>query len=282
MSLRLARRLTAAAFFSLLVLAGRGLLPGVAGGLPSVGWWGLSLVDPLAALETALAARGATGELLIGAALLCLPWLLFGRVFCGWLCPLGLVLELNDDLRQRFRKWLPQGRLPRSWKYGLLVSALLGSALAAWPLFQSVSPINWLVWGAAVGAGSEWLLVAGAVAVDWLWRRSFCASLCPLGALHSLLGRWAPFRVRFAAAAGRPGCRRCSQACSLGIPVMERWSHSGAPALGDPECSRCGDCLRVCPAGRLKLGWGAPGGVTPPPSSTSFSTIGVETRQYEV
>ncbi len=282
MSLRLARRLSAAAFFAALIAIGRGWLPGVQGAFPSVDWWGLTLADPLAVLETAAASRRLEPELLLGGLLVALPALILGRVFCGWLCPLGLVLELQDPLRERFRKWLPERSLPRSWKYGLALACVAGSAAAGFPLFQSVSPINWLVWGAGAGAGLEWLLVAGVLALEWAFRRAFCASLCPVGAVHALLGRWSRFRILVGEAAGRPGCRRCSRACPLGIPVMEEHVQAGAAAVTDPDCSRCGDCAEACPRTVLVLGFGPSGGAPAGESSTDLSTIASKGHSYEV
>ncbi len=109
------------AFLALLVAARRGGAPPSLANLPM-------RLDPLAALAHALAAR----VLLPGSALALLILvltLLFGRAWCGWLCPLGTLLDLVPSPRPAARRALPE-----TWRRAkhflwltLLVAALLGN-----------------------------------------------------------------------------------------------------------------------------------------------------------
>lgn len=97
------------------------------------GGWPPSLVnvpmrlDPLAMLAHALSSR----TLLVGSTLALLVLLLTlvrGRMWCGWLCPLGTLLDLFSLSSWRGRKGAP----PDSWrqlKYGLLLTVLLAALL---------------------------------------------------------------------------------------------------------------------------------------------------------
>ena len=74
--------------------------------------------------------------------------LVAGPVFCSWVCPLGFVLDLNDDLRRlvqgRLRRGAPapERRIPAGIGF-LFLGACLGLALMArLPVFQTVSPIH--------------------------------------------------------------------------------------------------------------------------------------------
>ena len=150
---------------------------------------------------------------------------------------------------------LPVMGLPSRMKYFLLGLALGVSLIARLPAFQMVSPINILAWGVIFRPGPEWLLLAGIVALEWFFPRTWCRSLCPLGALYSVIGRFSPLRVRIdPAAAGKLSCRQCSTDCPMGIGVMEDYVQADKPAVDDPECTRCGSCLDACPRGTLKLG----------------------------
>ncbi len=256
-----ARRLTALAFATLLVLGSRAWFPWFRGTTTGTRLCdAVALSDPLAALEQTLATRHTHAELLWGAAILVAVGVVLGPVFCGWVCPLGLVLDLNDDLRRRLRGWgvrLPEWRWPGSVRFVVLgLTAGLSFGLG-WPVFQTVSPINFVVWG-ALFEPVRWLLVVVAVValVEHFAPRLWCRSLCPLGALYSLLGRFALLRVRLdPETAGRTPCRQCTTQCPLGIRVMEDYSLRQRANVDHPDCTRCGNCLEVCPRDVMWLGF---------------------------
>ena len=81
-------------------------------------------LDPLAVLAQALSSR----SFLFGSMVVLLTVLLTviaGRAWCGWLCPLGTVLDLIPLRKRTLRDKQPN--LPHSWrsvKYGLLIVIL--------------------------------------------------------------------------------------------------------------------------------------------------------------
>ncbi len=87
-------------------------------------------LDPLAGLATMIAARRIAPVLLIGSVIALVATLILGRVWCGWLCPLGTVLDWTPA--RRSKRFEPD---PAPWlrrvKYFLLaligVAALLGN-----------------------------------------------------------------------------------------------------------------------------------------------------------
>lgn len=78
--------------------------------------------SPLVALTTMLSARAFIG-LLIPALIILLLTIPLGRFFCGWLCPLGTLIDGNDNLIKRARKKKGQRDTLRfRWiKFALLV-----------------------------------------------------------------------------------------------------------------------------------------------------------------
>jgi ferredoxin-type protein NapH len=241
------------------VLGRHAWFPWVKGSLSGTKVFGVvPFSDPLAALEILLASRAFTWTLLAGAAIVLFLYALLGRVFCGWLCPLGLLCDVNDDLRRyarRRRLRLPEFAVPHAAKYWLLAFFLLVSLFSAYPVFTSVSPINIVGWAAVFGFGPELLAIAVILAVEHFSPRVFCRSLCPLGALYALVGRAGRLRVRVdPARAGQILCRRCTTHCPMGIRVMEEYAMVKRASVSDPECTRCGTCVDVCPNSVLRLG----------------------------
>ncbi|MEP0775078.1 MAG: 4Fe-4S binding protein, partial [Acidobacteriota bacterium] len=110
-------------------------------------------LDPLAAVGVTGAAGTLPGPLIWGVALIVLT-ILFGRVFCGWVCPLGTLQHLvsrllsprsrRESLRvNRYRRWY-------ALKTYILVALLVGAAAAS---LQTglLDPLSLLARGLASG-----------------------------------------------------------------------------------------------------------------------------------
>jgi ferredoxin len=109
-------------FLTAFVLAGRGGAP------PETANLAMRL-DPLAALAQALAAREFVAGMLLSLLVIALA-LGFGRAWCGWLCPLGTVLDLVKPNRRRvrpLRRAEPMRKIKTVVAAMLLTGALLGS-----------------------------------------------------------------------------------------------------------------------------------------------------------
>ncbi len=257
-----ARRLTAGLFLLLLVLGARGDLSWMRGSLNATRIAGtLHLTDPLVALETTLAARSWMPEMLGGAALLVLFALLFGPVFCGWFCPLGLLLDLwsgfRGVLKRLFpRPLLPDKRLPHGIKYAVLSAALTFSFFSHLPVFEALSPIHGLVRAILFGTRTVLWFLAALVLVELFAPRLWCRSLCPLGGLYSVIGARGLFRIHIdAERAGEIKCQRCEVSCPMGIEVMSAFTLNDKLSVDHPDCTRCGACTEVCPNSVLRLGF---------------------------
>lgn len=261
------RRATAVAFLVLLALAGRAEVDWLRGSTTGTEVAGVvPLTDPLAALEVTLATREFGGAILFGAVLLLAFAAVMGPVFCGWVCPVGFLLDLNHA----FRHWLQRvlrrhGRALPSWRAPsgtrlVILGAVLGFALVAQlPLFQTVSPIHIAGLAVAFSAGPALLVLAVLAVVEWFVPRLWCRALCPLGETYSLAGRLAPFRVRVTLAeAGKVPCRSCTRHCPMDIPVMEGYALKARRSVDDSRCTRCGACTDACPRGVLHLGFRDP------------------------
>lgn len=103
--------------------------------------------DPLLFLSTLLSARGVAGTLWLSLALLALTAVL-GRVFCGWVCPLGTLNNMVGTLNRR-----PSRSPSSAWvrlKYLLLVGLLVSSVFTL-QLTGLLDPLSLTVRSFALG-----------------------------------------------------------------------------------------------------------------------------------
>jgi ferredoxin len=224
-------------------------------------------LDPLLAAATLVGLREAIGH--FWPALLTLAvTLLLGRVFCGWFCPLGGLLDMT---RSAFGKLPPVTRTLR-WrgrrvKYYLL-AALLGAAAFGWQAAWLLDPFSLLARGFSVGVVPAANAAISAVfngiyfavpalrpvsepvftllkdSVLTFEQQHFRWAWASLGLLGLLLAmeRWQP---RF----------WCRNLCPLGglLSLCAR-GRGLARTVSDDACTSCGCCWGDCPVGLLDEG----------------------------
>jgi ferredoxin len=219
-------------------------------------WWGtvnvvnlFSRLDPLQAIATSIAGRTLI-FLYLPALLTIAATLAFGRVWCGWVCPLGAVLHLFGPVGTRkMQPWF------RHIKYGILFAIVLMAAFGSLA-FMFFDPITVLIRGVAdpikvatsiVGKPGVRLvtLVSMVPLLTVLWlnrieKRFWCRYLCPLGALVGLGSKFAWIRRRVDEAKCVK-CGTCVGTCPMGAINPETIKNDPA------ECVMCLDCAAPCP-----------------------------------
>ena len=224
------------------------------GNLASASLMGLKLSDPLAFIQVVLAAKLFVPAF-AGAALLILAlyFVTGGRSFCGWVCPVNLITELTDPLRQRFTGerfvW------STAVKYGALAVTLILTIITGAPLFEVLSPIGIVSRAIAFASYSGLALLGGILLLELAGaRRGWCRSLCPLGGFYALVGRYSPLKIRFIENRCTD-CGECERACFV-EEVLEAPLQRGAPLVVSGECSRCARCIDACSTNALRFGIG--------------------------
>jgi ferredoxin-type protein NapH len=206
----------------------------------------LPLADPYAALQILATGHALSGTLLVGAATALLFWFLVGgRAFCAWVCPVNLVTDLAAWLRARLDV-RDQVRIDRRVRYWIAALALVLSAVTGLAAFETVSPIGMVQRGLIFAPGLGLLAVGGILLLDlFVARHGWCGSLCPLGAFYSLVGRWSLVRIGFA----RDRCDRCGDCVPVcPEPQVIRFDEMGRRGFIDSgNCLNCARCLEVCP-----------------------------------
>lgn len=232
------------------------------------GWpvnWFLQL-DPLVALGTILSTHSLYRGLLWALAVFILT-ILFGRFFCGWVCPFGSIHHFIGYLAHRkaqvSKKIHINGYHPlQRLKYVILLIFLGAAACpsAETILFTGLlDPIplvsrsfNLLVVPVvdkplAVASVTErfyqggWLFYAvffSALLANLFIPRMYCRFICPLGALFGLISRLAVWRM------GKEveicsDCKMCELNCVGGCQP--------STAIRVSECVLCCNCIDPCP-----------------------------------
>ena len=143
---------------------------------------------------------------MLGVALFSAVAFLYGRLWCGWVCPQTLASDFADSLKRRLDKAFqtrpgrPRFALSRGvWTASILAMSLgTGVILACyWLAPSTVFRATAAPWR-DVPAGLTVYGLAAVLAADMLWlRRRFCSHACPYGALIGVLADKNTLAVRF-------------------------------------------------------------------------------------
>jgi ferredoxin-type protein NapH len=228
------------------------------GGGSAVEYLSVPVVDPVAG-SAALLRTGLSWKLAIAFGLPLLLAALLGRVFCGWLCPFGVIARATRSVLARLPWHPPVWRLPdrRPLRWLILGGAVAISVVgvqAAVFFFlphlavQQTVYAYWLLGGGGAIAG----VLLGLIAAGLVFGpTAYCATLCPTGAALNLAARGKRVGVTLddPKACGKH-CHLCDSACWLGLH----------PASGDPgpDCDSCARCFPVCPRDNLRVAVGKP------------------------
>ena len=242
------------------------------------GWpvnWLLQL-DPLVAVGVGLAAGALTLGLLWALATVVLT-LVFGRVFCGWMCPFGTIHQAVGYLGRRGKKTADRILINRyrPWqaaKYYILLGMLAAAAVGAiggwgqsWGvlltglldpiplLYRSVNLIAlpiadsdaqriWTTQRLTDGSLVIGAVFIGAVLANLAIPRFYCRFLCPLGALLGILSRISLLRVGRKADACT-SCGLCEADCEGAC--------SPTTQIRSSECVMCVNCFPACRHGAM-------------------------------
>ncbi len=183
---------------------------------------------------------------------------MFGRIWCGWLCPQTVLTDLTEPVERTSRK----GIMNQIWGY--LWAALLSIIVGASLIWYFVSPYEFLSrllkWNLGSIIWGFWIVLTGIVFLDLIFlRRRFCATVCPYAKMQGMLFDSKTLTIAFDTKRQDEciDCRACVQVCPVQIDIRQ-----GA----NIACIQCAKCVDKCgdifrrkdKKGLINYFWGGP------------------------
>ena len=178
-----------------------------------------------------------------------------GRFYCAVVCPMGIFQDLFVWFHKLiFGKKRPyRYRKPQNWlRYTVLALFVLLMVLGLNSIAVLIAPYS--AYARMItnihGTGLvHWVAIATLCCIgvmSFIWGRLWCNTICPVGALLSLVAKFRVLGIRIDADKC-VGCRKCEHGCkSMCIDV-----DSGT--VDHSRCVNCFNCLAVCKVGAISL-----------------------------
>jgi polyferredoxin len=183
-------------------------------------------------------------------ALVFLLSILFGPVFCGWVCPLGSIQEWLGKLGKRIFKHRYNHMIPykidrwlRYLRYIMLAWVVFMTAYSGVLVFADIDPYYSLFnfWtGEAALSGLIILIIT--LLLSLFMERPWCKYACPYGALLGLTNLFRVFGIKRSEKTCIQ-CNACSRNCPMNIPVDRM------KTVRNHQCISCLECTSeaACP-----------------------------------
>jgi MauM/NapG family ferredoxin protein len=228
-------------------------------------------IDPFISIGTSLGALALT--------------FILGRFFCGWVCPLGSIL---DFLGMKARNREPGLTQIKYYILGVIVILAILGIQIAWifdplvitarfvslnfipsftlvldktlvflikqlnfygPLYDFYRSLKSSILGAKIFYFSHSFITLGfflAICASLLiTKRFWCRVLCPLGAIYAMIAR---FSILSRVVYKCSHCMKCKTDCRMSA-IREDMSYKKG------ECILCMDCVYVCPVNGTRFAW---------------------------
>lgn len=161
---------------------------------------------------------------------------LFGRLFCGYACPIGTLQELMYKIPGR--KWIVRNeKIIRIIHWTVLSAALIlgivfNISVLGYTGTAEIFKLNF--------TSPFFYVFAAILIISVFFYRPFCRLICPVGVFFSIASRFSKFNIR-----RDPQCSNCGL-CEEACPT----SSSSADSKKD-ECYACILCMDKCPTDKI-------------------------------
>ena len=226
--------------------------------------------------------------------------LVFGRIYCSVICPLGVFQDVLSRLRRKKNKY-SYSKEVRWLRYPVLVLFVIALVAGVGIIFQLLAPYSsygriatmifqplWMMGNNVLGTIAEradsyafytvdvWMkslpvfilaLVTLVVMFVLAWRggRTYCNTICPVGTILSFLARFSFLKIRFDADKCK-NCSLCSKNCKAAC--IDYKTHT----VDYSRCVVCGNCIDKCKFGALSYSFS--------PTAKKSSSVDASKRSF--
>ena len=207
--------------------------------------------------------------------------LIFGRIYCSVICPLGIMQDIFGWFGKKSKKNRYTYSKAISWlRYGVLAVGIIAFVLGLGTIVQLLAPYSafgriatnllqpvyvagnnvlasiaehydsyafyhtdlWLRSGISLGIAVVTLVILAVLA--WRNGRTYCNTICPVGTILSFLARYSWLKIQF----DKEKCRNCSL-CTKNCKAscIDYKTHT----VDASRCVVCGNCIDSCKFGAL-------------------------------
>ena len=211
----------------------------------------LPLTDPYVLLQASLSGVVPETAAIIGVVIvLAFYFLVGGRVYCSWVCPVNMVTDLAAWLRRKLGI-RTTSQISRSTRYWMLaLTLILPLVVAGGIIWELVNPVSMMFRGIVFGMGAAWIMILGIFLFDLIVAKDgWCGHICPVGAFYNLVGSKSLLRVNAAQRQACNDCMECYVVCpepQVIKPALKGEKKGLSPVILSSDCTNCGRCIDIC------------------------------------
>ena len=233
------------------------------------------MMDPLSAIITSISSRSLIIWVIVPVLTILLT-VIFGRIFCGYICPMGTTIDIFDKLSgtKTNNKYPSLQKFRFIILFGVIAAAVLGVNLVFHflPISLATRFYGLIIYPFSAASISEVIqtgqryfdmfgffsvehkryssilfiavLFVGLFIVSRKSKRFWCKYLCPTGAFLGLLSVFAPYKRNVGGTCDK--CGKCQKQCPTNA-IQNVLNHNPY------ECISCKKCVNICPTNAVSF-----------------------------
>ncbi|MBN2655117.1 MAG: 4Fe-4S binding protein [Nitrospirae bacterium] len=222
----------------------------------SLAIWFVNLLDVFAYLESIFASKDFGLIALLSALPILVVYLIFGRSFCGWVCPMDYIFHVADRIRKckifdfkispNYGYIIPLVFLAVSFAVGIPVFTNYFSHLTNF--FRSLTGAYFFFMDLPVAVDViifSFAVIGFLIILELIFPRMWCRLICPVGRVYGLFNKVSRLKLMITDNDLCKGCKACDRACYMGVKVSD-YVKNGDKIIRDSNCIFCGRCIEAC------------------------------------